>query len=114
MTARAPSGARPADRGQGPRSGFARLLTGFYAHACEQEKLAEERLFQASDPGGPLEDWRLFLLSDAAVAQGHILLSQASLARLIGDHPASALRPRALVKAATSPGSARTRSGPWS
>jgi soluble lytic murein transglycosylase len=80
---------------------FARLLTGFYAHACEQEKLAEERLFQGSDPDGPLEDWRLFLLSDAAAAQGHVLLSQASLARLIGDHPASSLRPRAFVKAAT-------------
>jgi soluble lytic murein transglycosylase-like protein len=80
---------------------FAKLLTGFYAHACEQEKLAEERLFHASDPDGLLEDWRLYLLSDAAEAQGHVLLSQASLARLIGDHPASALRPRALVKAAT-------------
>ena len=80
---------------------FAKLLTGFYAHACEQEKLAEERLFQASDPDGLLEDWRLYLLSDAAEAQGHVLLSQASLARLIGDHPASVLRSRALVKAAT-------------
>jgi soluble lytic murein transglycosylase-like protein len=91
----------PLTAGKDRDAAFARLLTGFYAHACEQEKLAEERLFQASDPDGLLEDWRLFLLSDAAAAQGHVLLSQASLARLIGDHPASALRPRALVKAAT-------------
>ncbi len=91
----------PLTAGKDREAAFARLLSGFYAHACEQEKLAEERLFHAADPGGFLEDWRLYLLSDAAAAQGHVLLSQASLARLIGDHPASALRPRALVKAAT-------------
>jgi soluble lytic murein transglycosylase-like protein len=91
----------PLASGQDRDAAFAKLLTGFYAHACEQEKLAEERLFQAADPDGLLEDWRLYLLSDAAEAQGHVLLSQASLARLIGDHPASALRSRALVKAAT-------------
>jgi len=87
--------------GKDQTASFANLLSGFYAHACEQEKIAEERLFHAADPDGLLEDWRLYLLSDAAAAQGHILLSQAALARLIGDHPASALRPRALVKAAT-------------
>jgi soluble lytic murein transglycosylase-like protein len=91
----------PLTAGKDREAAFARLLTGFYAHSCEQEKLAEERLFQARDPEGLLEDWRLYLLSDAAAAQGHILLSQASLARLIGDYPASVLRPRALVKAAT-------------
>ncbi len=91
----------PLTAGKDREAAFARLLSGFYAHACQQEKLAEERLFHAADPGGFLEDWRLYLLSDAAAAQGHVLLSQASLARLIGDHPASALRPRALVKAAT-------------
>ncbi len=91
----------PLAAGKDREAAFARLLTGFYAHACEQEKLAEERLFQSPDPDGFLEDWRLLLLSDAAAAQGHVLLSQASLARLIGDHPASPLRPRALGKAAT-------------
>jgi soluble lytic murein transglycosylase-like protein len=91
----------PLTAGKDRDAAFAKLLTGFYAHSCEQEKLAEERLFQAADPDGLLEDWRLYLLSDAAEAQGHVLLSQASLARLIGDHPASVLRSRALVKAAT-------------
>lgn len=91
----------PLTGGKDREAGFARLLTGFYAHACEQEKLAEERLFQSSDPDGLLEDWRLYLLSDAAAAQGHVLLAQASLARLVGDYPASVLRPRALSKAAT-------------
>jgi soluble lytic murein transglycosylase-like protein len=85
---------------RGPETDLARLLTGFYAHSCEQVGLAEERLFAAQAPSGPLEDWRLFLLSDAARARGHVLLAQASLARLIGDYPASPLRPRAMSQAA--------------
>jgi len=85
---------------RGPETDLARLLTGFYAHACEQVGLAEERLFAAQAPSGPLEDWRLFLLADTARARGHVLLSQASLARLIGDYPASPLRPRAMAQAA--------------
>ena len=80
---------------------FAQLLLGFYAHACEQVAYAEDRLFAAADPDGPLEDWRLYILSDAAAARGHILVAQTSLARLLGDYPGSVLRPRALVKAAS-------------
>ena len=91
----------PLMSGKGQEASFARLLIGFYAHACEQPAYAEERLFAASDPNGPLEDWRLYLLSDSAAAQGHILLAQASLGKLLGDYPASPLRPRALLKAAT-------------
>ncbi|HSG39924.1 MAG TPA: lytic transglycosylase domain-containing protein, partial [Thermoanaerobaculia bacterium] len=64
-------------------------------------KYAEERLFAAADPDGPLEDWRLYALADVAAGQGHIALSQASLAKLLGDYPGSVLRPRALLKAAT-------------
>lgn len=79
---------------------FAQLLSGFYAHSCEQVGLAEERLFAAADPDGPLEDWRLYILADAARARGHVRLSQASLAKLLGDYPRSLLRPRALLKAA--------------
>lgn len=90
----------PLSAGTGKEAELARLVTGFYAHACKQEKLAEDRLFAAQDPAGPLEDWRLYTLSDAAEAQGHTLLAQASLARLLGDHPGSPLRPRALAEAA--------------
>ena len=79
---------------------FAQLLSGFYAQACGQVGLAEERLFSAADPDGPLEDWRLFVLADAAKARGHVLLAQSSLAKLLGDYPRSLLRPRALLKAA--------------
>ncbi|HSF39495.1 MAG TPA: hypothetical protein VLT87_06850, partial [Thermoanaerobaculia bacterium] len=85
---------------KGPDGEFAQLLSGFYAHACAQVGLAEERLFAAADPDGPLEDWRLYILADAAKARGHVLLAQASLAKLLGDYPRSLLRPRALLTAA--------------
>ena len=80
---------------------LARLVYGLYAHACEQTGFAEEQLFAALDPAGPLEDWRLFILSDSAAASGHVLLGQAALAKLLGDYPASPLRPRAFVRLAT-------------
>jgi soluble lytic murein transglycosylase-like protein len=91
----------PLMTGKGQEVSFSQLLIGFYAHACEQAGYAEERLFAAGDPDGPLEDWRLYLLADSAAARGHILLAQASLGKLLGDYPASPLRPRALLKAAT-------------
>jgi soluble lytic murein transglycosylase-like protein len=80
---------------------LARLTYGLYAHACEQTGFAEEQLFAAPDPGGPLEDWRLFILSDSAAASGHVLLGQAALAKLLGDYHDSPLRPRAFVRLAT-------------
>jgi peptidoglycan lytic transglycosylase len=80
---------------------FARLVYGLYAHACEQIGFAEEQLFAAADPVGALEDWRLFVLSDSAAANGHVLVAQAALAKLLGDHPDSPLRPRAFVRLAT-------------
>lgn len=86
--------------GKGEEAAFARLVTGFYAHACEQVGQAEERLFAAQDADGPLEDWRLYILSDSAEARGHTLLAQASLAKLLGDYPRSPLRPRAFARAA--------------
>jgi soluble lytic murein transglycosylase-like protein len=90
----------PVFAAKGSEAAFGQLLLGFYAHACEQVSYAEDRLFAAADPKGLLEDWRLYLLSDSAAANGHILLAQTSLARLLGDYPASVLRPRALLKAA--------------
>jgi soluble lytic murein transglycosylase-like protein len=90
----------PLTADRGAEGSFARLLTGFYAHSCEQVGLAEDRLFAASDPDGVLEDWRLYILSDSAAARGHVLVAQNALAKLLGDYPGSALRPRALAKAA--------------
>jgi soluble lytic murein transglycosylase len=86
---------------KGSEASFAQVLLGLYAHSCGQAKYAEERLFAAADPDGPLEDWRLYVLGDAAAGQGHIALAQASLAKLLGDYPGSVLRPRAILKAAT-------------
>lgn len=91
----------PLSAGTGRDAAFARLVSGLHAHACEQVGLAEERLFGGGDPGGPLEDWRLYVLSDSAAARGHRLVARAALAKLLGDYPASPLRPRALVKAVT-------------
>jgi len=90
----------PLARGDSADATFARLVTGLYAHACEDVALAEERLFAAPNPGGPLEDWRLYVLADSAAARGHVLVAQAALAKLLGDHPASPLRPQAMAKAA--------------
>jgi soluble lytic murein transglycosylase-like protein len=91
----------PVLSGRDSEAAFARLLLGFYASSCQQVAYAEERLYAAKDPDGPLVAWRLLLLSDAAAARGHVLLAQTSLAKLLGDYPGSALRPRALIKAAT-------------
>jgi soluble lytic murein transglycosylase-like protein len=91
----------PLTADRGAEGSFARLLSGFYAHSCEQVGLAEDRLYAESDPDGALEDWRLYILSDSAVARGHVLVAQNALAKLLGDYPASALRPRALAKAAS-------------
>jgi soluble lytic murein transglycosylase len=90
----------PLTSAKGDEGDLARLVAGFHTYACEQVGQAEERLFAAQDPNGPLEDWRLLLLSEAAKTRGHVLLAQASLARLLGDHPDSPLRARAFAAAA--------------
>ncbi|HEX3129886.1 MAG TPA: lytic transglycosylase domain-containing protein [Thermoanaerobaculia bacterium] len=89
----------PLTSGKGAEAEFARLVNGFHAYACKQAG-AEERLFAAKDPDGPLEDWRLYALSDTAHARSHVLLAQASLAKLLGDYPESPLRPKAYAAAA--------------
>ncbi len=75
---------QPILAGKGQEARFAQLLLGFYSHSCEQVAYAEDRLFAAANPDSPLEDWRLYILSDAAAARGHVLLAQTSLARLLG------------------------------
>jgi soluble lytic murein transglycosylase-like protein len=90
----------PLTAAKGPETVFAKLLSGLYAHSCGQVPLAEERLFAAAEHAGLLEDWRLYLLSDDALARGHRLLARAVLAKLLGDYHASPLRARALARAA--------------
>ncbi|HEV7672088.1 MAG TPA: transglycosylase SLT domain-containing protein [Thermoanaerobaculia bacterium] len=79
---------------------FARLAGGFYARSCGRADLAEVRLRAIEAPGGLLEDWRLWELAQAATQVGHTSAAETVLARLIGDYPASPLRPRALLAAA--------------
>ncbi len=79
---------------------FARLAGGFYARACGRSELAETRLRAIEAPGGLLEDWRLWELAQAATEAGHRASTESALARLLGDYPASPLRPRALLAAA--------------
>ncbi len=90
----------PLTSGDGAEAEFARLVGGFHAYSCKQPGLAEERLFAAQDPGGPLEDWRLYALGDVARTRNHVLLAQASLARLLGDYQDSPLRSKAFAAAA--------------
>lgn len=90
----------PLIEGKGPDAPYSLLLSGFYAHLCQDLGAAEEGLFTASDPSGLLEDWRLFLLSQDAAARGHQLVARAALAKLLGDYPASPLRAPALLAAA--------------
>lgn len=85
---------------QTPDRNLAALIAGLYAHTCGQVAQSEEDLFAARIPGGTFEDWRLFLLADSARARGHVLVAKAALAKLLGDYPASPLRPRALARAA--------------
>ncbi len=90
----------PLTSGDGAEAEFARLVGGFHAYACKLPGQAEERLFAAQDPGGPLEDWRLYALGDVARTRNHVLLAQASLARLLGDYQDSPLRSKAFAAAA--------------
>jgi soluble lytic murein transglycosylase len=87
--------------GDGPEAAFATLVQGLYAHACEDVALAEAKLLAAERPGGvPLDDWRLLVLADSAVARDHPGVAQSALARLLAAYPASPLAERALTRAA--------------
>jgi soluble lytic murein transglycosylase-like protein len=93
-----------------PAAGLARTIQGLHAHACDDPERAEEELFEAA-PGGPLEDWRLFVLADSATARGHLPVARAALARLLAENPSSPLRPRALLRAAEVARAAGDRAG---
>ena len=78
----------------------ARVAAGLYAHEAGDAQLAEQLLASASAPGGPLEDWRLYLLARSAAQRHEDDLAQSSYARLIADYPASPLRSTAFIEAA--------------
>jgi len=84
--------------------GTARLLSGLYAHACEDVALAAERLREPA-PDGLLDDWRLLLFAEAAHALGRPEKADGAdeadraLSTLIERHAASPLVERAFVTA---------------
>jgi len=90
----------PLATGGGDAARFALLLQGLYAHACEDAVVAEEKLAAAAESGGPLDDWRLFVLADSAAASDHLALAEAALTELLGAYPGSNLAPRAVARAA--------------
>ncbi len=75
-----------------------RVVAGLYAHEAGEKELAGEILSSASVPGGPLEDWRLYLLAQDAARQGEHELARTTYARLIADSPDSPLRPLAYLE----------------
>ncbi|MGH9379890.1 MAG: transglycosylase SLT domain-containing protein [Thermoanaerobaculia bacterium] len=79
----------------------ARLLAGLYAHACELPRRAEELLARAEGADRELEDWRLWVLADSAVANDHRETALTALTRLLAHHADSPLRARAMHRAAT-------------
>lgn len=87
-----------ADQIDGDPSDTARLLSGLYAHACEDVALAAERLRRPAS-GGLLDDWRLLLFAEAAHALGETDTADEALTTLVGEHGDSPLVERALVTA---------------
>ncbi len=83
-----------------PDGALARLLLGFYAHACEEIEAAEGWLVEAGEASAQLEDWRLYVLADSAAALDHLPAARAALERLLAEHPGSPLRRRAVERAA--------------
>jgi soluble lytic murein transglycosylase-like protein len=78
----------------------ARVLEGLYEHVAGDEDAAGEILAAASTPGGPLEDWRLFLLARSAAARDETELARTTYARLLAECPESTLRPLAFLESA--------------
>lgn len=90
----------PLAEGSGPTALRAHLVLGLAAHANERVALAERELRAAADPGGPFEDWRLFVLADCAAALGHNQLALSALDELVAQHATSPLLSRALLRGA--------------
>jgi soluble lytic murein transglycosylase-like protein/thioredoxin-like negative regulator of GroEL len=82
-------------------AGRARLLDGLYAWEAGDARLAESLLAaEGTQPGGELEDWRLWLLAESARQNGDRDMARATLDRLLAGCPRSPLRPAAFVAAA--------------
>lgn len=81
----------------------ARLLEALYAAEAGDAALAQELLAEPAVPAAKdasLEDWRLFLLAEAALENGDHDAAVAALDRLLASCPESPLRPEAYLHAA--------------
>ena len=63
--------------------GTARFVLGLYAHANDEMQLAREYLDSGADRGSAFEDWRLFVLADAALADEQWEVADRALAELL-------------------------------
>ncbi|HSM12953.1 MAG TPA: transglycosylase SLT domain-containing protein [Thermoanaerobaculia bacterium] len=86
-----------ATRPDDPRAPLARVLLGLLAHAHDDPALAARLLAEGEAPD-LLEDWRLYILADAAAAGRDLATARAALDRLIAAFPDSPLRAPALVE----------------
>ena len=76
----------------------ARIVSGLYAHACEDVELAAARLAVPA-PDGFMDDWRLLLLAEASFALGDPRAAERALSTLLRDRPGSPLRHRGMLLA---------------
>ena len=77
---------------------LARLVLGLYAHASEEISLARKYLESADDPGSALEDWRLYILADAARTEEDWAAADRALEDLLSRYPTSPIRSQAAVR----------------
>ncbi|MCB1007748.1 MAG: hypothetical protein KDB94_02515, partial [Acidobacteria bacterium] len=89
----------PLTTGESAEARLARVHLGLLAAANDHASLAESLLAAGAGPD-ELEDWRLFVLADAAAEAGHPARSRAALERLLADRPESPLREREIVRLA--------------
>jgi tetratricopeptide (TPR) repeat protein len=76
------------------------LVLGLHYFASERYEAAEEILQVVADPGGELDDWRLFALADASARIGDDALAEQALDLLLRQPNTSPLRGRALLSVA--------------
>ncbi|HEX9669582.1 MAG TPA: hypothetical protein VGC93_08870, partial [Thermoanaerobaculia bacterium] len=74
-------------------------LAALYAYAAGATAEAEE-LLAAAPAGGPLEDWRLYLLGETARKRGDDETAAEAYGQLLATCPGSPLRPQAYLAAA--------------
>ena len=78
--------------------GTARLVLGLYAHANDEMQLAREYLGSSVERGSAFEDWRLFVLADAARADEQWAVADRALEELLSRYPASPIRAPAAIQ----------------